>query len=51
MTGIARCFNWVGLYYKAFKQITSLESLLMDSYRVYLFSKKSKKRTTGELGL
>ena len=51
MTGILLCFNWVGLYYKAFKKIMLAESLLIDSYQPYFFEKKTKTLSTGELGL
>ena len=51
MTGILLCFNWVGLYYKAFKKIMFAESLLIDSNQPYFFEKKTKTPSTGELGL
>jgi len=37
MTGILLCFNWVGLYYKAFEKIMLTESLLIDLNQPYLF--------------
>jgi hypothetical protein len=51
MAGIVRCFNRVGLYYKAFKRMPFLQWPQRDSYQLYFFQKKSKLLTTGELGL
>ena len=42
MTGILLCFNWVGLYYKAFERIMFTESLLIDSNQPYFFLKKNE---------